>query len=192
MTAQPSPSTVAAEIPATHTAIIEDAKGKPTISANVKVPELQPGTVLVKTQAVAIMPADYKMGPAFPAPGAVVGMDFVGRVVKPSNDTEHRFREGDMVCGAVPGSSPDTPCNGAFAEYILAPADFLCAVPAHVSSIDVVATGTPLLTCSIALWSSLGLKGTPLAPATGEDAKVVLVYGGSSTCGTMAIQLLKL
>ncbi|KAI9154647.1 Cytochrome P461 monooxygenase [Paramyrothecium foliicola] len=177
-------------IPATQTAVIQDMNGKPTVSTGVGVPELQPGMVLVKTQGLALMPADYKMGLAFPTPGAIIGMDFVGRVEK--QGTEKRFQEGEIVCGAIPGSNPDTPWNGAFAEYVLAPADLLCHVPVHMSLTDVVATGTPFLTCSMALWGSLRLVGNPSCPVAPQDSKIVLVYGGSSTCGTMAIQLLKL
>lgn len=57
-------------------------------------------------------------------------------------------------------------------------------------------------TLALALWRSLGLKGTPDRPleatkqADGseeedEDGKYVLVYGGSTATGTMALQLLK-
>jgi NADPH:quinone reductase-like Zn-dependent oxidoreductase len=183
------------QIPATHSAIFEDANGKPTLLSDVPVPEVRPGTVLVRTLAVALMPADYKMGLAFPTPGVGVGMDFVGRVVKHGSEENDKFRVGNAVCGTVPGSFPHQPWSGAFATYVLAPADLICRVPDHMSPLSAVSMGTPLLTCSMALWgslSSLGLKGTPSSPVAPRDSKLVLVYGGSSTCGTMAIQLLKL
>ncbi len=181
-------------IPFTHTVVIQDANGRPIISTDVPVPEVRTGTVLVRTLAIALMPADYKMGLAFPTPGAGIGMDFVGRVVKKS-EQDNRWGLDDIVCGVVPGSIPGQPWSGAFGTYILAPADLLCRVPDHMTPVDTVSMGTPLITCSMSLWgelSSLGLKGTPLNPARGADSKSVLVYGGSSTCGTMAIQLLKL
>jgi NADPH:quinone reductase-like Zn-dependent oxidoreductase len=180
------------EIPAAQTAVVEGDAGKPTVSNGLPVPEVRPGTVLVKTETVALMPADYKMGVAFPTPGAIIGTDFVGQVVETGSGGSNRFKIGDIVCGAVPGSNPDSPWNGAFAEYVLAPVDLLCHVPSHISRLDAVSTGTPLLTCTVALWGSLGLEGTPLNPVAPAHAKDVLVYGGSSTCGTMAIQLLKL
>ena len=178
-----------------HSAIIQGTCGQLIISNGIPVPEVVAGTVLIKTLAVALMPADYKMRLAFPTPGVVVGMDFVGRVAKLFNDGRNQLSVGDTVCGAVPGSVPGQPWNGAFATYILAPADLVIRVPAHMPPLLTVSMGTPLLTCSMSLWgslSSLGLKGTPANPASLVDSKVVLVYGGSSACGTMAIQLLKL
>lgn len=182
-------------IPATQSAIVEDENGDPILLRNVPVPKVRPGTILVRNLGVALTPADYKMGLTFPKPGAGIGMDFVGRVVRQGGQDGHDFQVGDVVCGAVPGSFLHQPWSGAFATYVLAPANLICRLPAHMLPIDAVSMGTPLLTCSMALWgplSSLALKGTPSSPAAPEDSRYVLVYGGSSTCGTMAVQLLKL
>jgi NADPH:quinone reductase-like Zn-dependent oxidoreductase len=191
----PNPVSTRCYIPELHSAVVQDANGKPIVSADIPVPEVRPGTILVRTLAVALMPADYKTGLAFPTPGAGIGMDFVGRVVKHGNEDDNTFHVGDVVCGTVPGSYPDQPWSGAFATFILAPTDLVLRVPDHMSPLDATGIGTPLLTCSMTLWGSLGslgLKGTPTSPAAPEDSKLVLVYGGSTTCGTMAIQMLKL
>ena len=50
--------------------------------------------------------------------------------------------------------------------------------------------GTGLGTLDLTLFKSLGLPGTPQQPA--EKPLDVLVYGGGTSIGTMAIQLLKL
>ena len=69
-------------LPASQTALVQDEDGKPKIVSNIPLPQLSPGDILVKTTMVALNPSDYKMGAAFPSPGAVIGSDFVGTVVR--------------------------------------------------------------------------------------------------------------
>lgn len=57
------------QLPATQQAVVEDANGKPKLVDNISLPTLLPGTLLVKTEAVALQPMDSKMGEAFPTPG---------------------------------------------------------------------------------------------------------------------------
>ncbi|KAI1457559.1 zinc-binding dehydrogenase [Annulohypoxylon moriforme] len=183
-----------ASIPASQRAIIQGPAGQPTIAENIPIPTLRPGTLLIKTVAVSLNPSDNKMGAAFPCPGAVIGMDFAGRIVDiaPAGDEEtpsSNLRIGDMVCGVVHGSNPGDPTTGSFAEYIRAPADLVLRVPENFPLEQAVAFGTPLLTNCVALWSSLAITALPESPLA--KPAPVLVYGGSTTCGTMAIQLLK-
>ncbi|KAK2613264.1 hypothetical protein N8I77_000187 [Diaporthe amygdali] len=187
----------------TQWAIVQDATGKPTIVTAAPVPVLRPGDVLVKTTAVALKPSDYKMGAAFPSPGANVGGDFAGRVVDilPGAGDDggdlgtakrQRLRVGDLVCGQVHDSNPADPGTGSFAEYVRAPADLVLRVPDSITPARAATLGTPLLTSCLALWGSLRLPASPASPAKDADPVPVLVYGGSTATGTMAIQLLKL
>lgn len=180
-------------IPAVQRAILQGPAGQPTIVDNVPVPDLHPGTILVKTAAVSLNPVDYKMGRAFPSPGAVVGTDFVGQIVDmmAAKDCEgSTLRVGDMVCGSVHGSNPDDHTTGSFAQYVLAPADLVLRVPDGFPLDRAATLGTPVLTSCMSLWISLAITALPESPVT--DAAPVLVYGGSTACGTMAIQLLKM
>ncbi|KAI0888669.1 zinc-binding dehydrogenase [Annulohypoxylon maeteangense] len=184
-----------APIPATQRAIIQGPAGQPTIANDVPTPVLRPGTVLIKTIAVSLNPSDNKMGAAFPCPGAVIGMDFLGRIVdiKPAEGVESPssdLRLDDMVCGVVHGSNPGDPTTGSFAEYVRAQTDLVLRVPENFPLEQAVALGTPLLTSCVALWSSLAITALPESPLA--KPVPVLVYGGSTTCGTMAIQLLKI
>lgn len=181
-------------LPASQRAIVQGPAGQPTIAENVPLPVLRPGTLLIKAVAVSLNPSDNKMGAAFPCPGAVIGMDFAGRIVdiQPAEGSEPSssdLRVGDMVCGVVHGSNPGDPTTGSFAEYVRAPADLVLRVPENFPVEQAVAFGTPLLTSSIAIWSSLAITALPESPIA--KPAPVLVYGGSTTCGTMAIQLLK-
>lgn len=63
-----------------------------------------------------------------------------------------------------------------------------------VSPLQAATLGTAIATCILALWSSdaLGLSGTPEFPNIPDKPIPVLVYGGSTATGTIAIQLLNL
>lgn len=132
------------------------------------------------------------MGAVFPTPGAIVGMDFSGTVVSIHPDTKTDLRIGDSVCGNSHGSNPTDPTNGAFAEYTRARPELLLRVPRNLPMELAATLGVGLMTNILALWdpSALHLPATPEAPA--ESPLPVLVYGGSTATGTLAIQLLKL
>lgn len=186
-----SSTSIDRDIPLTQTAIVEDSNGIPTLVHDVPVPALRPGTILIKTAAVAINPCDYKMGAAFPSPGAVVGIDFAGHVVAVSPETTRSdIRVGDAVCGVVHGSNPGDHESGAFAEYILAQAHLVLKVPPGLPLEQAATLGCALLTSCIAFWDALRIVPDPENPAT--EPLPVLVYGGSTAAGTVAIQLLKL
>jgi NADPH:quinone reductase-like Zn-dependent oxidoreductase len=183
--------------PAMRRAIVQDAGGKPSI-VETPVPETLPGTIIVRTEAVALNPTDYKMAAAFPAPGAVIGQDLAGTVVTVGQDTETALQPGDKVCGLSPGSFAREPKHGAFATYVRAPAPLLMKVApsAGLEAEEAATVGTALATCTLALWgpNALNLQpATPETPATAQEDKLpVLVYGGSTATGTIAIQLLRL
>lgn len=181
-------------IPTTQWAVVQGPAGQSTLVDNVLLPVLHPGTVLIKSMAVSLNPSDNKMGAAFPSPGTIIGMDFAGQIVQTMSAEDEGglmdLRVGDMVCGVVHGSNPGDPTTGSFAEYIRAPAGLLLRVPDGLSLDQAAALGTPLLTNCMALWSALAIATLPEGPAVKADP--VLVYGGSTACGSMAIQLLKM
>ncbi|KAF2185496.1 GroES-like protein [Zopfia rhizophila CBS 207.26] len=170
-------------------AIVQGEAGSKTIR-NVPIPSISPSEILVKTIAVAINPTDHKMPDSFPSLGAIVGCDYSGIVVKVGSETSG-LRVGDRVAGAVHGSNPIHHEDGAFAEYIKTSADLVYHVPGIFSWEDAAAIGgTGHGSLCLAFWGALDLPGRPEAPSTKPE--YVLVYGGSTATGTMALQLLRL
>ncbi|KAF3763038.1 GroES-like protein [Cryphonectria parasitica EP155] len=185
---------LAAKLPISQTAILQNENGSPKLMEGVPLPSPKAGTVIVKTVAVALNPSDNKMGAAFPTPGSVVGMDFSGTVAFIPPGTTTDLRLGDRVCGMVHGSNPGDLTNGAFAEYVRARPEFLLPVPPTLSMEEAATLGVALMTNLLALWepSALGLAATADPDKPAEKPFPVLVYGGSTATGTIALQLLRL
>ncbi|KAJ5788784.1 hypothetical protein N7457_003774 [Penicillium paradoxum] len=181
------------KLPASQTGIIQHDGGILQITPDLPIPELGPHQMLVKTAAVALNPCDYKMPLRFPTPGLWDGCDFAGTVVALGSEAaaQGRFRLGDQAFGAVQGSNMSDPMSGAYCEYIRTEPGLTFHVPKGMDLLDAPSlSGTAIATLGVALFWSLQLPGTLQAPAA--KAEDVLVYGGSSTIGLLAIQMVKL
>ncbi|KAI1505448.1 GroES-like protein [Biscogniauxia marginata] len=178
-------------LPSTQTVVLEDEDGKLRIETNHSLPKPRADEILIQTKAVALNPCDYKMHERFPCAGAIDGCDFAGVVIGLGSEKELPFKIGDRVCGAVHGSNPLRPESGSFAEYITSEAEFTLKIPDSMSFEEAAALGgTGLATLGMALFKALELPGTPEQPAA--NPQTVFVHGGSSSVGTMAMQLLRL
>jgi NADPH:quinone reductase-like Zn-dependent oxidoreductase len=181
------------DIPSIQTAIVQGDGGRLYINTSHPVPNLHPDQILVKVAAVALNPCDFKMASRFPSSGATDGCDFSGTVVAIGTTASQttNFKLGDRVFGAVHGSNPIDHSSGSFAEYVAIDAGFLFKSPDNISDTTAAGIGgTGLGTLGLVLYKSLGLVGTPEKPV--ENGPFVLVYGGSTSVGTLALQLLRL
>jgi NADPH:quinone reductase-like Zn-dependent oxidoreductase len=181
------------DIPSSQTAIIQHKGGILRITHDLAIHELEPHQILVKTASVALNPCDFKMPLRFPTPGLWDGCDFSGTVVALGSKAveEGRLRVGDLVFGAVQGSNRLHPTSGAYCEYIRTEPDYTFQIPKGIALKDAPAlSGTAIATLGVALFWSLQLPGTFESPAVKSED--VLVYGGSSTVGLLAIQMVKL
>ena len=177
-------------LPSTQTAVVAGPTGEFVISHDVPVVELEPDAVIIKTAAVALNPADTKMVGDFVVPGAIFGFDCAGTIVAVGSAVKKDLVIGDRVCGSADGMSRLRPLGGGFAQYASLPGDMALKIPDNVTSEAAAAYGTALASAGMALFYSLKIPAKLLE----EPAKVpfpVLVYGGSTSTGTMAIQLLK-
>jgi NADPH:quinone reductase-like Zn-dependent oxidoreductase len=150
---------------------------------------LDPDMVLVKTAAVSINPSDVKSALRWPTSGTTSGTEFAGYVVALGSNVQ-RLRLQDRVCGVVHGSHPSEPDIGAFGEYVTACEHVIIKIPDDLPWANAAAIPLSGLTSAVALFHSMGIPATPEEPA--HTPFWVLVWGGATACGTMAIQLLKL
>lgn len=171
-------------------ALIAKTAGNVDLTSGVEIPEVEDNEVLIKVEAIAINPVDWKtLAYSFTA-GAISGCDFAGTVAGPvGRNCQRQLDQGTRVCGWIMGANPMRPSNGSFAEYLAAKADLLFLIPDDMSMETAATIGMGASTGGFALFKSLGLsyrerRETPSSPS-------VLIYGGATSSGTMAIQLLK-
>ena len=137
------------------------------------VPAPGPGEVLVKVAAAGINRPDIlqRRGMYPPPPGApdILGLEIAGEVVRAGESVGPLI--GQKICALVAG--------GGYAEYCLAPAGTCLPVPKVLSLTDAAAMPETLFT----VWVNLFERGFA------ADGDWVLVHGGTSGIGTMAIAL---
>jgi putative PIG3 family NAD(P)H quinone oxidoreductase len=134
-----------------------------------------PGEVLIDVAASAVNRADImqRQGLYPPPPGAspYPGLECSGRIAALGTDVDAGFSVGDEVCALLSG--------GGYAEQVAVPAGQVLPVPAGVDLVE--AAGLPEVACTV--WSNV-FMAAGLRPG-----ETLLVHGGSSGIGTMAIQL---
>lgn len=141
-----------------------------------EVPDPEPGAgeVLVRVAAAGVNRADVlqRQGHYAPPPGEseVPGLEVSG-TIEALGDGVEGWSVGDEVCALLSG--------GGYADLVRAPAGQLLPVPSGVSLIE--AAALPEVTCTV--WSNVFLT------ANLQPGETLLVHGGSSGIGTMAIQL---
>ncbi|EKG15174.1 hypothetical protein MPH_07620 [Macrophomina phaseolina MS6] len=174
----------------TQRAIKIQAPGLVALQPHTPIPIPRPDEALVRITCVALNPVDAKSADLSPTPGATSGCDFSGTVVSVGEAVKQALSPGDRVCGCVFGNNPDESHNGAFAEYVVVPGDLLLKVPEGMSMQSAATLGVGVATAGMALYQTLKLPlpGTS-KPASGQH---VLVYGGGTATGSLAIQLIKL
>jgi putative PIG3 family NAD(P)H quinone oxidoreductase len=144
------------------------------VLAEVPDPTLAPDEVLLDVVAAGVNRADLlqRQGHYPPPPGAsaYLGLECSGRVAAVGADVTG-WAVGDEACALLSG--------GGYAARVAVPAAQLLPVPTGVSLVD--AAALPEVACTV--WSNVFMTAA-LAPG-----EWLLVHGGSSGIGTMAIQL---
>jgi putative PIG3 family NAD(P)H quinone oxidoreductase len=133
-----------------------------------------PGEVVVDVVAAGVNRADVmqRQGHYNPPPGssAYPGLEVSGRIGRLGDGVEG-WSVGEEVCALLTG--------GGYAEKVTVPVGQLLPVPSGVSLED--AAGMPEVTCTV--WSNVFMT------ANLQPGEVLLVHGGGSGIGTMAVQL---
>jgi putative PIG3 family NAD(P)H quinone oxidoreductase len=140
------------------------------------VPHPRSGEVLVKVAAAGVNRPDIlqRRGLYPPPEGApdILGLELAGEIVDGGEGAEQYV--GQKVCALVAG--------GGYAEYCVAPVGTCLPIPDSLSATEAAAMPETLFT----VWVNLFERGFA------ADGDFVLVHGGTSGIGTMAIALGKL
>jgi putative PIG3 family NAD(P)H quinone oxidoreductase len=156
-------------------AVVADGSGGLKIVER-PVPQPGPGEVLIKVAAAGVNRPDVlqRRGMYPPPPGApdILGLEIAGQVAAAGPGTT--MLVGHKVCALVAG--------GGYAEYCVAPTGTCLPIPRALTAVDAAAMPETLFT----VWVNLFERGFA------ADGDWVLVHGGTSGIGTMAIALGKL
>ena len=152
-------------------------------------PRLRDDYVLVRAVAVALNPTDAKaIAQGRAAKDGLLGCDFAGTILSIGKAVTKPWQQGDRVFGCVHGANSNEPEDGAFAEIIAAKGDTCMKIPDHLTFEEACTLGVSVLTCGQGLFQEMKLQ---LPLATTESARLgesILIYGGSSSAGILAIQ----
>ena len=171
-----NPDAMPDTVPATMTAIDPAAPGGPEVLVPVIRPVPVPGAgeVLIRVAAAGVNRPDvlqrkgmYPMPPGAPS---ILGLELAGTVVALGAGVEREML-GQPVCALVGG--------GGYADYAVAPLGTCLPVPAALSMIEAAAIPETLFT----VWTNVFERGYA------AEGDTILVHGGTSGIGTMAIAL---
>ncbi|PLN83880.1 GroES-like protein [Aspergillus taichungensis] len=173
----------------TQKAVVIVAPQQADLVSDRSLPTLRDDYILVKTEAVALNPTDWKHIAFLAAPGCLVGCDYAGVVQEVGKAVQKPFHKGDRIAGVAHGGNVLQHEDGAFAEYIVVKGDVQMRIPDPLSFQQAAALGVGIATVGQGLYQSLklALPATPLA-----TPEPLLIYGGSTATGTLAIQFAKL
>lgn len=153
------------------------------------IPKLRDGYILVKTVAVALNPTDWKHIDFMATEGALVGCDYAGTVEEVGKGVTKQWKKGDKICGFAHGSDKVQLENGTFAEHIVVKGDIQMRMPENMSFEDASTLGVGILTVGQGIYQTLKV---PLPTEPAKESKPILIYGGSTATGSLAIQFVKL
>jgi len=144
--------------------------------AEVPAPIAQAGQVVVDVAAAGVNRADLLQRQGhYPPPAGeseIPGLEVSGTISALGEGVDD-WQVGDQVCALLAG--------GGYAEQVAVPSGQLLPIPRGIDLVD--AASLPETTCTV--WSNVFLT------ANLQPDETLLVHGGSSGIGTMAIQLAK-
>ncbi|KAK4495385.1 hypothetical protein PRZ48_013716 [Zasmidium cellare] len=175
----------------THLAAFLDAVAQPLRIGPVPTPSPAAGEILIQNRALAINPIDWKQqshGVYIASYPTILGTDSAGIIAAVGSEVT-RFKVGQRVIGHGITLATKNIANGAFQEYTICPEAAVAAIPDSMSFEDAVVLPLAISTAAAGLFEKkhLGLE-YPDTPGD-RSKKTILVWGGSSSVGSLAIQM---
>lgn len=160
--------------------------------------------IVVKNHAVAINPLDCHMqdsGVFVQHWPTIFGCDVAGEVYEVGSNVT-RFKKGDRVIGHCINLLTGRPSDGAYQLYTVVPVDKAAVLPDHIPFADgvVVPFAVEAAVCALCVKKpgpctpgvstpALGLPYPTLESRTQRIGKTLVIYGASSSVGSMATQI---
>ncbi|PLB51065.1 GroES-like protein [Aspergillus steynii IBT 23096] len=189
----------------THLAAVSLAKGEPFQLQTRPTPKPGPGELLVAVKSVALNPADGIMrsqGLFISSYPTVIGFDFAGLVLEVGDNVPVDFRPGitRVAAYATHVWKSCDPDYGAFQERCLVPWQHALLLPDDGLSWNQAATLPVAVQVPLSAWDAMGIPhvGEATAPSSSSSPSkqqkrdVLLIWGASSSVGTMGVQTARL
>lgn len=187
---RPFTSTMASSAPSTMKAITINGN-KAKVSSSVPVPQMRPTYLLAKVDSIALNPTDWKhINGKRAAENGISGCDFSGTVVEVGPQVTKSFKPGDRIAGTTHGANYSQPEDGCFAEYAMVKGDLMVKLPDSLSFEAASTFPLGISTVGQGLYQKAVKLNLPTDPA--KDSTPILIYGGSSATGSLAIQFAKM
>ena len=187
--------------PQNRAAYLVDKHGKPLEIRPAEYTPSGPDELVIKNEAMAINPVDAAvqlagsiMLPWLKYP-CIQGSDVSGVVVDVGSGGKaaQLFKAGDRVVGLAVGTDKraNRPSEGAFQQYTVLRCHLTSKIPEDLSCERACVLPLALSTaaCGLFMADYLALEKPRLAAAEEASAAVVIVWGGSTSVGSNAIQL---
>jgi NADPH:quinone reductase-like Zn-dependent oxidoreductase len=150
-----------------------------------------PGEVLIKTHAIALNPIDFarqQFGILVEHWPTVLGSDVAGEVVDVGEGITD-VSKGQRVIAQALGIRTGKPENGSFQTYVVVLGRATCPIPDRLSFEEASVIPLGLSTAAFGLYQE-GYLGLPFPTRDPKKiGKTIIVWGGSSSVGSSAIQL---
>ena len=173
-----------------NTAAVHEKPGAPFSITKREIPKPQAYQLLIRNRALATNPVDWKIqehGFFITKLPNVLGSDISGTVEAVGEGVTH-FKKGDRVAafaGVIASNNID---EGAFQEYTIVYENVTTKLPEHISFEEGAVLPMAVATAGVAIFPCLEIP----RPTSGhKESGGFLVWGGSASVGTAAVQIAK-
>lgn len=186
----------------THLAAVSVAPGQPFEVQSRVTPKPGPGELLLAVRSVALNPADSIMRAtglfiqSFPT---VIGFDVAGVVLEAGEGVPLKATDNDQCVFFEPGVTRVAAYSGAvwqggdpdygiFQERCLVPWQHAAVLPKEFASWNLAATLPVSIQVPLSAWDALGITPSEAGPSLAQK-EALLIWGASSSVGSMGVQL---